>query len=523
MAGVPDRADPHPDPIARLDALQRAGRARDVLDLAAELVREARTDGDRTRVARLRLRQGIAYDQLAEFDAATEALAEAAALFEAAGDEPSLADAYNSLGVVRSRAGDALAGLTYYTRVRQLRERHGDAAGTLQALNNAAINLKNLGRYDEALAVGDEALALAARSDDDGARTVVLANRAVLLALLRRPDALATFEAAEDGCRRHAFPAYLAETLRRHAEHLLDLDRPAEAAPKLDEAVAVATELGAREPLQAALRLRARARRAAGDPAAALDDLERAYELAAELAEERLRTRLDARQDRLERELALRTSDEARRRLDELRRAHADLERLHLKLAEQANLLEARTRTDHLTGLANRAHLDERLREEVRRTERYGTPLALAMIDLDRFKQINDRFTHVIGDRVLRAVAGVLRDHVRDIDLVARYGGEEFALVLPGGSRDAAVAVAAKLAEALAAHPWSVLHGELDPVTVSIGVAATDEGVAPHELLTVADARLFAAKRGGRGRAVAEGFRDPDARLDPLTKGRAPA
>lgn len=503
-----DPRDPPPEPLAaalaRIDALQAEGRVREALEAVDAALEGARAHADRRAEGHLLVRQGIAHDAAAEFDAASEALRAATVALEEIGDEAALASAFNSLGVVRSRAGDPLAGLTYYTRVRQIRERLGDADGVLQVLNNLGINLKNLGRLEEALAHNDQALALAERLEDPGGRAVVLANRAVLLARMGHADALAAFEEAEAGCRRHGYALFLGQTLRQHAEHLLELGRPAEAAPRLDEAARVAEAAGARDLLESVWSLRSTCAERLGDAPAALADLRRAYALAAELAEERLRSRLDARQDRLDREQALRTSDEERRRHDALQRAHADLEKLHVQLATQANLAEARARTDHLTGLANRGHLEERLRDEVARARRYGTPLALAMIDLDRFKQINDRFTHVIGDQVLRAVAGVLRDQVRGADLVARYGGEEFTVVLPETGLAAAEAVAAKLAEALADHPWRVLHPDLTPVTVSVGIACTDQGHDAGALLAIADERLLLAKRSGRATVVAE-------------------
>ena len=490
--------------LARVDALQSEGRIREALDATDAALVDARARGDRRAEGHLLVRQGIALDATAEFEAASQALRAATVAFAEIGDEAALASAFNSLGVVRSRAGDPLAGLSYYTRVRQIRERLGDTDGVLQVLNNLGINLKNLGRLDEALDYNDQAAALAARLEDPGARVVVAANRAVLLALMGRAEALATFEEAEAGSRRHGYALFLGQTLRHHAEHLLELGRPEDAAPRLDEAARVAEAAGARDLLESVWSLRSTCAERLGDTPAALADLRRAYALAAELAEERLRSRLDARQDRFDRDQALRTSDEARRRHDDLRRAHTELEELHVQLAEQANLAEARARTDHLTGLANRGHLEERLRDEIARARRYGTPLALAMIDLDRFKQINDRFTHVIGDHVLRAVAGVLHDQVRSADLVARYGGEEFTLVLPETGLEAAKSVTAKLAAAMAAHPWRVLHPELGRVTLSVGIACTDQGLDAGALLATADARLLRAKRSGRAQVISE-------------------
>ena len=178
------------------------------------------------------------------------------------------------------------------------------------------------------------------------------------------------------------------------------------------------------------------------------------------------------------------------------------------QLAAANHRLEQLSATDPLTGLANRRHLDEVLGTEWRRAERQGTPIAVAMVDIDHFKAYNDRLGHAAGDRCLRRVAACLAAGVRGGDLAARYGGEEFAIVMPGADGPVATAIAARLRAAVAelGEPHPAAAGTI--VTVSIGTAATTPGrgedaAGAAGLVEWADAALYAAKRAGRDRVEA--------------------
>jgi diguanylate cyclase (GGDEF)-like protein len=169
-------------------------------------------------------------------------------------------------------------------------------------------------------------------------------------------------------------------------------------------------------------------------------------------------------------------------------------------------LLEELSATDALTGQANRRRFDQRLNEEVQRTYRHGTPLALLLVDIDHFKLYNDHLGHPQGDRALQAVAAVLAQQARRPgELVARHGGEEFALLLPHADAATAAAVAERCLRAMAT--LALPHGHSPTaahVTLSIGAAMLDVARRedPASLLRRADAALYAAKAAGRARAV---------------------
>ena len=172
---------------------------------------------------------------------------------------------------------------------------------------------------------------------------------------------------------------------------------------------------------------------------------------------------------------------------------------------ENASLHETVERqavTDELTGLANVRAFTSILDRELERSRRFETPLGLLMMDIDDFKLVNDTYGHQQGDEVLAQVAGVLRDHSRELDTPARYGGEEMAVVLPQTGVEGAEMLAERIREAVEAlRVPRVRGGGVLSVTASFGVASVPDAAVDREsLIAAADAALYRAKRGGKNR-----------------------
>jgi diguanylate cyclase len=258
------------------------------------------------------------------------------------------------------------------------------------------------------------------------------------------------------------------------ADWLLASGRPADAAAAIDRLIAA---MGDSPPAQTAVRAHHaayRAHRALGDPARALAHLERAEQ------------------------------QERRNLMAQLRSRSA-----HFVTRAEAERAESQAERDPLTGLGNRRHTDRRWAElmavaRLRATAGHDEPLALAQLDVDHFKHINDEHGHAVGDRVLVALAGLLRAQLRAGDAVARHGGEEFVLLLPGLDAEQAAEVCERLRERIANYPWRqalALAPEAPAlaITVSVGIAEAP----PHDLVLLlqrADDALYQAKRAGRNR-----------------------
>ncbi|MEM6429258.1 MAG: diguanylate cyclase [Deinococcota bacterium] len=194
------------------------------------------------------------------------------------------------------------------------------------------------------------------------------------------------------------------------------------------------------------------------------------------------------------------------RLLEVQQRINRDMQETNRQLEDTKAQLELKNKRlvtlstrDALTGIYNRRHLETQLSKEFARAVRYNIPLSVMLCDIDDFKQVNDSFSHAVGDEVLRRVAAIMQQNTRDVDLVARYGGEEFVVVFPETSYQAALHACEKIRHLVETHPWQELARGLQ-VTLSQGIS-DDLKVNNHEeLLSRADKLLYKAKGAGKNR-----------------------
>jgi diguanylate cyclase len=202
--------------------------------------------------------------------------------------------------------------------------------------------------------------------------------------------------------------------------------------------------------------------------------------------------------------------DNVRNQLEESRLQVVQLQ-TNLERAEEAGL------RDVVTAIGNRRFFDASFIEEVEKARRLGDHMCLALADIDKFKHVNDRFGHLVGDRLLRLFANILVQNVRGHDKVARFGGEEFALIFPGARLGEAVTAVERIRVVLESKQWTIEpSGErVGKVTASFGVVKLRADESPNDLLRRVDERLYEAKVQGRNRVVADDPNDETSQSSP--------
>ncbi len=180
------------------------------------------------------------------------------------------------------------------------------------------------------------------------------------------------------------------------------------------------------------------------------------------------------------------------------------IKRLQDQLEEKNKELEELSISDGLTGLYNHRHIHELLQEEFERSKRSGEPVSVVMLDLDKFKAVNDTWGHQAGDHVLVTLADILRETAREVDRLGRYGGEEFIAVLPEADSDAAITFAERVRDMVEKQKFEIDEEEPLHLTISVGVAThpDDAPDGARRLVYYADQALYSAKNTGRNTVV---------------------
>lgn len=490
-------------------ALARNGRAAEALAMAEGAVRlsEALAD-DGARAASLTWRGGALWG-LGELAQALDDLGRAHALLPADPD-PALALGLNNLlAVVHGSMGEHEAALAFSTealRLAQLQHeqrphieahylgnlagRHGERASALREEGHA----EQARTHDEAqLTLAGQALALAAQLGLEHPRAIFQQLQAAALARLGHHErALAAYEQQRRLALAHGVQASLVYAAQDLAPLLRQLGQAARARAVLEEGIALAEQLGIARHASGLYRQLSDCCAEAGEFERALQHHRRFHTLHADTVLTAARQRSQALS------LQLRT-EQSRHEAERQALRATTLEQRNAQLSRRASDLERETLRDALTGLGNRRELETRLPALLAQAAAQPQGLSLALLDLDHFKQINDRFSHPVGDAVLREVARLLREQARSADMTLRYGGEELLWVLVDSDLQAAAAACERLRLAVQRHDWDALQPGLQ-VTLSAGLAALQPGDDPARLIARADAGLYAAKAAGRNR-----------------------
>ena len=533
LAEVPELSE-----LAR--QLAGVGRARVALEVAQYAVGGAERGNDaalRVRALRARAR---AQGELAEYTEVVRSLLEAQSLNRDAGDPKQELLILSTLGVAYGKLGARAESIASHEAALALAAQSAPEFES-ECYGNLGLTLVNCERASEALDYMRQALALAERGQDDmnklRARMNLNAVRAAAAEMrLRRGEEtaareelqaiLADCEVVLEDCRAAHADAFIPPVIQHIGIVHKCLGDFAIARARFGYVTAMARQRGWKR-LEMDVLLHVGAMESqAGSFAVAEDALTRAlgYYEAAHYKMSILETHLELAklyeregaydrayasmkkhyQIRLEmaaNEEILRVQVRAwREEYDVLQRqAHAAQQAAATLADENAVLIERNRSLDHearhdpLTGLANRRYGDAYVEQQFKLLGARNRVLALAILDIDQFKQINDRYSHITGDMVLRQAAALLRAACRDSDLAVRFGGDEFLLVFPNTTAELAEAICGRLRTRFYEGSWGAL-GQGLRVTVTIGVADSRGAQSPLDLLSAADARLYQAK-----------------------------
>ena len=542
-----------PNAIARVRALNalatelaRTGQPKRAFAYADDARTLAAKSGDRQLVAETGHALARCHFYLADFMRALEYLLDAAQMYEDAGDQAGAATAVAGVGTCQHRLGahdDAVASM-----LRALESARTQKLATLEIniYNSLGSALISANRMEEAARYLRTGLELAQAANNRNLLTKLLHTQSLLAkqrgdGMAKSGDAAAQQEYARglaqatralelarelgnpyDEAHCLGQTGTLLRLLHSHAEALQILDETIELGKRLNEpyvqaeammergssllaqgnldasrqsffeAIVLARQIGATSVLAEACESLSKVLEDAGDHKSALALYKEFHSVReSELAGSRKHAATAA-------QLWL-DFQEASKRASQYRERAESLAADHAALARKAKALTEVSEQDPLTSLLNRRGLDAHIEALVAASDAGAEPLTVALIDIDRFKRINDTFSHSVGDTVLRRIAAIIRDQCRQNDLPVRYGGDEFLLVLANADAALGARVLARLKETVDAFPWAREAAGLQ-VTLSIGIAARPRGGPVAATIAAADEALYDAKAAGRNR-----------------------
>ena len=495
---------------------------------------------------------GNVYHALGDYSSALKIHLKSLKMKESTQDFKGLAQSLNNIGTVYHRLNDTARAMEYFLKSLKIDQEIGDRSGEIAALNNIGLVYQEMGEYEKALEFYTKSLS---KEDSNNSRhALLLMNIGNVYMLLdnhassksyhleslnikkaigdREGEATSLINMGElyeaMGDFSSAINCYheglkiTKEIGDRYVEAsiLLDLgslllkqDQVSEAMKNLELGLEVAESINSGELIYRSQLALSRALESESRWEEALRHYKAFHEKWEQVASEETERKTRALMVQYEVETTQKEKEIYRLKNVELVDLNNDLkaltqslqeigqEKSHLleELKRKAELLQQQAKVDSLTGLWNRRHIDVELENEFQRARRFSHPLSIVMADLDHFKNINDRYSHILGDEVLRTVSQLIRKTCRNIDVVARYGGEEFLIYFPETSGERAFIACEKVRKVVENYPWAELDSDLR-VTISMGIC-DDLTVSNHErMISAADAKLYEAKNAGRNR-----------------------
>lgn len=451
----------------------------------------------RSGVARSLNAIGVANMHLGTFAEALDNLLQSLELAEKLGDHRLKIKVFHNLGKLYLKMEDYSKALTYLQQGVKIADSQDQNKQNAELYVNICLAFLNLGRYSEALSHGHKAISLFENHVNNFGESDAFSTVGEVYAAMGHTfEALNYFKQSLELCQKFEYTKGIARAHYLIGNMMFNQRELQTSLEHLHLALDEAQKENYTSQIYRILHALYLIYREIGDYKNALIYFEKYHDTKEAVFNEDMATKIksleimhEVRETQQNSEIYRLKNVELTREIEERKKVQAELERI--------------VTLDPLTSLFNRRHFFELTQQELERSRRYNRPISIIMLDIDHFKQVNDRFGHLVGDRVIVEVARRIQKALRRIDLACRYGGEEFAILLPETNLHQAEMVATRLWQLVTRQP--TVSGELKlKITVSVGVATYQlEGmITVDTLLDQADKAMYKAKQAGRNQVV---------------------
>ncbi|MDX2128403.1 MAG: diguanylate cyclase [Chloroherpetonaceae bacterium] len=459
---------------------------------------------------------GNCYFRLGDYAFALDYFTKSIKLKEEQKDRLGLAYSINDIGSVHQALGDYHKALEFYFQSLKIKQELGHEKSKAFTLNLIGTAYQKLGEDEKAIDYYLRSFEILQSVNDQRGMGITLSNLGELYQIggdVEKAEQCYSQSLVYARLVRNRFNE--AATLIRYGRLLLSKKSIDEAFSEIHLGMSIAVEMKAKEWIAEAHLALSQCYEFENNIASALMHFKQYHKVNEEIFSRESDRKMKTHFVQLETERSQKEAEIYRLKNIELVQANAMLQETMRRLKdsdqqktlllkqvrEQSEALEKQSKEDSLTSLYNRRYLDKYLSIEFERAKRYDRPLSVAMADIDYFKKVNDRFSHQVGDRVLREVAQIFKKNSRISDVVARYGGEEFVLVMPETIKENAYIVCEKIRQSVETYDWKSIHPNLT-LTISIGIAQSDDIDNYEKLIGKADENLYVAKDKGRNLVV---------------------
>ncbi|TYB88862.1 MAG: GGDEF domain-containing protein [Kosmotoga sp.] len=469
------------------------------------LMKMCEKSNDRIEYARALNKKGLSEWQLGNVDVALDCLIESLSIFRETNDSEIDSSLLSNIGIMYSELGNNIESMEYFEKAINQAQKNGNEMSLASGFNNMGILYARLNKNNESIKYFKKALEIKKKIGNKRKIITSLHNISDLYDENHEYDeAEKLLIEAEEIAKQIENPEAMAFSKREWGKHFMfkgDYDKAIE---MLKQGLEKAEEKSLNSMAGDIALFISESYEKLGDYKNALEYHKYHDTLKEKIYKEDLKKNVAMIENRYAKKEKIKEAEFYRKKHFELMRINEKinkqnemLERAEKRLKRANKLLKEKSVRDSLTGLFNHKYMNERLKDELKRSRRYNEPLSVALFDLDDFKRINDTYGHQIGDKVLRIISKTILNNIREVDMAFRYGGEEFLLLFPNTVLSSAVKVCERIKKELASANYNIDF----KVTLSGGVVQWS-GENINELVKNVDSLLYKAKNEGKDRFI---------------------